>query len=133
MKTRAFLFSGEILLQIRADLSLQMFLFYHLLRSACHSREGGNPIQIHSRTVIITTCIITSISYIGITSNLAKRVWEHKNNVFEGFTKKYKVHFLVYFEQFDDVKQAILENKADQHKKSRMERFVPERLLTGMT
>ena len=37
--------------------------------------------------------------YIGVTSNLAKRVYEHKNDLVDGFTKKYKVHNLVYYEQ----------------------------------
>jgi putative endonuclease len=36
--------------------------------------------------------------YIGVTSNLVKRVWEHKNDMVEGFTKRYKVHQLVWFE-----------------------------------
>jgi len=36
--------------------------------------------------------------YIGVTSNLVKRIWEHKNNLAEGFTKRYSVHMLVYHE-----------------------------------
>jgi putative endonuclease len=40
--------------------------------------------------------------YIGVTTDLKKRVWEHKNNVIDGFTKKYGVHDLVYFEVYDD-------------------------------
>ena len=49
--------------------------------------------------------------YIGVTSNLTKRVWEHKNNLVEGFTKKYNVHILVYYEIFDDIKEAIKREK----------------------
>jgi putative endonuclease len=49
--------------------------------------------------------------YIGVTSNLIKRVWEHRNNVVEGFTKKYKVHSLVYFEQTDNVNSALRREK----------------------
>lgn len=49
--------------------------------------------------------------YIGITSNLEKRVWEHKQNLVEGFTKKYKVHILVYFEEFNNPNQAIEREK----------------------
>lgn len=49
--------------------------------------------------------------YIGVTSNLAKRVWEHKNDLVEGFTKKYGVHSLVYFEQFGDMVSAIAREK----------------------
>ena len=49
--------------------------------------------------------------YIGVTSNLKKRIWEHKNNVVEGFTKKYQIHILVYFEQTDNVISAIEREK----------------------
>jgi putative endonuclease len=49
--------------------------------------------------------------YIGVTSNLIERVWEHKNNVVDGFTKKYSVHILVYFEQTENVQSALLREK----------------------
>ncbi|MGB7054145.1 MAG: GIY-YIG nuclease family protein [bacterium] len=45
--------------------------------------------------------------YVGITSNIVKRVWEHKNKVVNGFTKKYDVKNLVYYEQYDDPQNAI--------------------------
>jgi len=41
--------------------------------------------------------------YIGVTSNLVKRVWQHKNKAVSGFTEDYRVNTLVYFEQFDDM------------------------------
>ena len=53
--------------------------------------------------------------YIGVTSSLAKRVWEHKTETFEGFTEKYAVKNLVYFEQFDDVNNAIAREKVLKH------------------
>jgi putative endonuclease len=49
--------------------------------------------------------------YIGVTSNLIKRVYEHKEGLIEGFTKKYKVHNLVYFEQTNNVNEAIRREK----------------------
>jgi len=49
--------------------------------------------------------------YIGVTSNLVKRVYEHKNDLVDGFTSKYKVHTLVYFEAANDVKAAISREK----------------------
>ena len=49
--------------------------------------------------------------YIGITSNLIQRVWQHKEKFIVGFTKKYNVNKLVYFEADDDVEQAILREK----------------------
>jgi putative endonuclease len=49
--------------------------------------------------------------YIGVTSDLAKRVWEHKNNIVEGFTKEYRVHQLVWFELHKSMESAILREK----------------------
>ena len=49
--------------------------------------------------------------YIGVTNNLARRVYEHQNNLVYGFTKKYGVHLLVYFEQYDEVIHAIQREK----------------------
>jgi len=49
--------------------------------------------------------------YIGVTNNLAKRIYEHKNNLVEGFTKKYHIHNLVYFEQTDNIRSAIEREK----------------------
>ena len=49
--------------------------------------------------------------YVGVTSNLVKRIHEHKTNVVEGFTQKYKVHDLVYFEETQDVISAITREK----------------------
>ena len=45
--------------------------------------------------------------YIGVTSNLIKRIWEHKNNMVEGFTKRYGVHHLVWFELHENMDSAI--------------------------
>ena len=45
--------------------------------------------------------------YIGITSDLIKRTFEHKNNIYEGFTAKYSVKLLVYYEVYDDPQNAI--------------------------
>ena len=53
--------------------------------------------------------------YIGITSDLTKRVWEHKNKIFEGFTEKYDVSDLVHYEIFDDPENAIKREKRLKH------------------
>ncbi|MHA2879691.1 GIY-YIG nuclease family protein [Vibrio campbellii] len=52
-----------------------------------------------------------SVLYIGVTSQLAQRIWQHKNGVVEGFTKKYHVHKLVYFELFEGMALAINREK----------------------
>lgn len=49
--------------------------------------------------------------YIGVTSDLVKRVWEHKNDLIEGFTRKYGVHQLVYYEMHTDMLTAITREK----------------------
>ena len=49
--------------------------------------------------------------YIGVTSELAKRIWQHREAFVEGFTKTYQVHRLVYFEQYDRMEDAILREK----------------------
>jgi len=49
--------------------------------------------------------------YIGITSNLIKRVWQHRNKIASGFTSEYNVTKLVYFEQYNDVNIAIAREK----------------------
>ena len=49
--------------------------------------------------------------YIGVTDNLVKRVWQHKNKITEGFTYYYDVDKLVYFEQSNDVLSAITREK----------------------
>ena len=49
--------------------------------------------------------------YIGVTSDLVKRVWEHKNNLIEGFTKRYGVHHLVWYELHESMDSAIEREK----------------------
>ena len=51
------------------------------------------------------------VLYIGVTSNLIIRIHQHKNNYVDGFTKKYKVHRLVYYEEFDHIEDAIVREK----------------------
>ena len=49
--------------------------------------------------------------YIGVTSDLIKRIWHHRNILVEGFTSRYAVHQLVYFEFHDDMEHAIAREK----------------------
>ncbi len=61
--------------------------------------------------IYIITNYSNSTLYIGVTSNLIKRIWEHKNQVVNGFSKRYKLEKLVYFEQCDSIETAILREK----------------------
>jgi len=49
--------------------------------------------------------------YIGVTSDLVKRVWEHKCNIVAGFTKRYNVHLLVWYELHDSMASAVIQEK----------------------
>ena len=49
--------------------------------------------------------------YIGVTNDLQRRVWEHKNDLVEGFTKRYGVHRLIYYELYEDMVSAITREK----------------------
>ena len=51
------------------------------------------------------------VLYVGVTNNLERRLYEHKNHLLEGFTKKYNVDKLVFFEETDDIYQAIAREK----------------------
>jgi putative endonuclease len=61
--------------------------------------------------VYILTSKRNGTLYTGVTSNLVKRVWEHKQNVVEGFTKKYNVKTLVYYEVHENAESAITREK----------------------
>jgi putative endonuclease len=52
-----------------------------------------------------------TVLYTGVTSDLKKRVWQHKDKLVEGFTKRYHVTKLVYYEVFDDILSAITREK----------------------
>ena len=51
------------------------------------------------------------VLYLGVTSDLVKRIWQHKNSFVDGFSKKYNVHNLVWFEQHVDILSAITREK----------------------
>lgn len=61
--------------------------------------------------VYILTNKNNTVLYTGVTRDLKKRVWEHRSDFVEGFTRKYRVHKLVYYETFDDIEFAIQREK----------------------
>ncbi len=59
--------------------------------------------------------------YIGVTSDLVKRIWEHKNNMVEGFTKRYGVHQLVWYELHESMESAIEREKQIERMETKVE------------
>ena len=74
-----------------------------------------NPYLLRFMEKIYTIYILTNknnnVLYTGITSNLKKRVYEHKNKIVKGFTEKYNVNKLIYYEIFDSALNAIMREK----------------------
>ena len=62
-------------------------------------------------SVYILTNYTNTTLYIGVTSNLKKRIWQHKNKIVDGFTEKYNVNKLVYYEITDSVDSALNREK----------------------
>ena len=67
--------------------------------------------KLHLYYVYILTTRSNTVLYTGVTNDLKRRVFEHKSGFNEGFTKKYHVHKLIYFEMFDFVELAIAREK----------------------
>ena len=65
----------------------------------------------NSYYIYILTNKFNTVFYIGVTNNIAKRLFEHKTGLLEGFTKKYRVKKLVYLEEYRDIHQAITREK----------------------
>jgi putative endonuclease len=61
--------------------------------------------------IYIITNHSNTVLYIGVTSNLIQRIYQHKNKLVEGFSSKYNLNKLVYFEQFEDMTNAIIQEK----------------------
>ena len=61
--------------------------------------------------VYILTNYQTTVFYIGVTSNIQQRIWQHKHKIFEGFTKKYNVDKLVYYEITNSIESALNREK----------------------
>jgi putative endonuclease len=81
--------------------------------------------------VYILTNKTNKVLYIGVTNNLEKRMYEHKSKMIDGFTKKYNLTRLVYFEETSDVQSAIerekqLKNWHREWKMNLISRFNPD-------
>lgn len=69
-----------------------------------------------------------NVIYIGVTNNINRRLYEHKNGLLDGFTKRYNVHKLVYMETYNDVRAAIEREK----QLKRWSRAKKDKLINGL-
>jgi putative endonuclease len=69
----------------------------------------------HGGWIYVPTNRPNGTLYIGVTSNLIQRVWQHREGVVPGFTKRYGLKRLVYFEAYDDISVAIQREKNVKH------------------
>jgi putative endonuclease len=81
--------------------------------------------------IYILTNQYHTVFYVGVTNNLIRRVYEHKNKLVKGFTAKYNINKLVYYEVFSDVRDAIYREKqikswSGKKKIEMIEKFNPE-------
>ena len=65
----------------------------------------------HEYSIYILTNKSNTVFYVGVTSELENRVWKHKNKVYDGFTSKYEVNKLVYYEEYQWIHDAIAREK----------------------
>jgi len=77
----------------------------HVLHDRC--MRGGY--------VYILASAPNGVLYVGVTNDLVRRIYEHRNDLVPGFTKKYGIKRLVYFEQYDDIETAIQREKNMKH------------------
>ena len=65
----------------------------------------------HNYYVYILTNKIKTVLYIGVTNDLQRRIYEHENSLISGFSKKYNCNYLIYYEHFQEIKEAIEREK----------------------
>lgn len=75
------------------------------------SRFRKQNMQRKQYYVYVMTNKRRTVFYTGVTNDLIRRIWEHKERVVEGFTKKYNIEILIYFEVFDDIRDALQREK----------------------
>ena len=85
--------------------------FRHSGESRNPAEEGGSRVE-KQPAVYILASKRNGTLYIGVTSDLTKRVWEHKNDLVEGFTKRYSVHRLVWYEIHESMESAIKKERS---------------------
>ena len=79
------------------------------------ARAGSRARRRTMYYVYILTNKRNCVMYVGVTNDLSRRLHEHKSGLIEGFTKKYNVHKLVYFEEYPEINDAIAREKQLKH------------------
>jgi putative endonuclease len=77
--------------------------------------HGRHPRRMRCFYVYIMTNRPNGTLYVGVTNDIARRAWEHREGILDGFTKRYGLKRLVYFETFDSIVDAIRREKAMKH------------------
>lgn len=77
----------------------------------CSTVDPGFVMREHQYFVYLLTNWNNNVMYVGMTNNLVRRLYEHRTGAVRGFTEKYNVHKLVYFEETADVHAAIAREK----------------------
>ena len=81
----------------------------------------------HNYFVYIMTNKNKTVIYIGVTGDLQNRIYEHENGLIDGFTKKYNCHYLVYYERFQHIDDAIArEKKLKKWRREKKEKLIKE-------
>ena len=100
--------SVNVILNLFQDL-IRKNVILNLFQDLIKKKE--DKVLIKDYYIYILTNTNNNVFYIGVTNNLERRVLEHKTGIIEGFTKKYKVHKLVYFEVCGNINDAIAREK----------------------
>jgi putative endonuclease len=74
-----------------------------------------NKCRMRAGCIYIMTNRANGILYVGVTSHLIRRVYDHREGTVPGFTKRYGLKMLVYFEQYDDIRDAIQRERNMKH------------------
>ncbi len=96
------------------EFSMLMFIVVNHVRYMSFPRRREST---HNMTITKQPCVYILASqkrgtlYIGVTSHLIQRIWQHKQGLVRGFTDKYHVHMLVYYEIHESMESAILREK----------------------
>ena len=94
--------------QVRHDIRINHLIYYRDTVSKAGIQE---ELMNKQPAVYILASKRNGTLYIGVTSDLVKRIWEHRENMVEGFTKRYNVHILVWYELHESMESAITREK----------------------